>query len=192
MPNFSTGFLLKWYCILLKTFFPVNWGHESTVQPDTLWLCILSLPCDMDYVLHLLAGGCSLPIFIFPRKSPTGQPFLSACCRLASTHLDMVPLPWCSSRTIILLWQWQSLSLWSVPGIQNKQAMPTLKGGSAAAAKSECRMIVKRVNCLGHKIYNCNEDFSVDCCRIIHQLFLAWGNGHAVSLLTTSVCFLLL
>jgi len=26
-----------------------------------------------------------------------------------------------------------------VPGLQNKQAMPMLKGGSAAAAKSECR-----------------------------------------------------
>lgn len=26
-----------------------------------------------------------------------------------------------------------------MPGIQNKQPMPTLKGGGAAAAKSECR-----------------------------------------------------
>ena len=26
-----------------------------------------------------------------------------------------------------------------MPEIQNKQAMPALKGGSAAAAKSECR-----------------------------------------------------
>lgn len=124
-----------------EDFFHVNWGHEGTVQPETLWLLVLSLPCGMDCALHLLMGGAPFPYLFSPENAPLG----SLSCQHAvgwPVHtwiLPLVPLPWCSSRTIILLWQWQSRSLWSVPGIQNRQAMPALKGGRAAAAKSECR-----------------------------------------------------
>lgn len=127
--------------VFLWRLFSVNWGQESRVQPDTLWLCILTLPCNMERVLHLLMGRCSLPLFIFPRKSCTGQLSLSACCRMANTHLDITSGP---CATMLLQTHHFTLTvaisqLMLCARDKNKRALPALESDSAAAAKSECR-----------------------------------------------------
>lgn len=135
VPNFPISFLLKCYCIFLKTFGFFcelgTWGYISasyTVAAHPLsaaWsrLCAASAPFSYLFSLENTSLSCQHAIG----------------WTVCTWTLPLVPLLQCSSRTIILLWWWQSLSLWSVPGIQSKQAMPTLKGGGAAAAKSECR-----------------------------------------------------
>lgn len=100
--NFSLSFLPKCSCVSLKVFSSVNWEWKNTaVQPDTLWLRI-SL-CHVirteRCICRCLWGGCSLFPFVFPRKFATDQPFVSACCRLASAHLD---IPSCPSTMMLL------------------------------------------------------------------------------------------
>lgn len=137
MPNFPVSFLLKCYCILSRLYFLCElrtWKYSSvrhTVAAHPLsamWyaLCAAS------------AHGQMFPFPIyFPQKIHHWAAF-AVGWPVHTWTLPLILLPQCCSRTIISLWQWQSQSLWSVPGIQNKRAMPALKGGSAAAAKSEC------------------------------------------------------
>lgn len=137
VPDISISFLLKYYW----TFF--LWTKDKGVQfSQILCGCASSL-------LHAIWNVCCIcsqagaPCLNL--HSPENPALGSLPCQHAvgwpvhTWTLPLVPLPQCSSKPIILLWQWQSQSLCSVPGIQNKRGMPALESDSAAAAKSECR-----------------------------------------------------
>lgn len=140
-PNISISFLFKYYCILLRTFF--LWTKAKRVQfsqilcggTSCLFHAIWKACCVCSW------AGAPCPYLFSPENPALG----SLPCQHAvgwpvhTWTLPLVPLPWCSSKPIISLWQWQSQTLCSVPGIQNKRAMPALEGDCAAASKSECR-----------------------------------------------------
>lgn len=161
----------------------MSWGYKAWVQPGAPYLHLSALWWVLtEWVLPS-------PTY-FPRKFTTGQCYLSVCYKLPSACLDFpshpdVPLE------LSFHFEDDNLSACSVPGIMNKlckcwKVVVQLLQGVRLG------IILRRLNCLGHKIYNCNEDLSVDYCHIIHQLFLALGNGRTVSQLITSACFLLL
>lgn len=182
------------YCLSAIVF--ADFTCELRIQSTSSSRCTVSasLPCDRGWSLHLsvLAERVLPSATYFPRKSTIGQCYLSACHRLPDTHLDFPSDP---DIPLELPFYFEDGNLWAPALCQGYRMCKLCKCWKVVVQLLQgvrLGIILRRLNCLGHKIYNCNEDLSVDYCCIIHQLFLALGNGHAVSLLITSACFLLL
>lgn len=112
--SFAVSFLPKCNCVSLKVFF-----HLWTDNVQTQWFSQTHCACTslsaMWYgLITTSVGACGVGAPSSHWFSPENLLLGSLSCQHAvgwpvhTWTFPLVPPPWCSSRTIILLWRWQS------------------------------------------------------------------------------------